>query len=99
MAIKSKYSHLLNELDQMAGSVTHAYRKHTLRQAEALITNLEEQVATLQAKHDALLSALKRVEVWSEHTLELAVDKGSNGVRDFYREIARTTINTVEAAL
>ena len=45
-----------------------------------------------------LLEALKTIESWNSHTA-YAVDFGSNGVRDFYRAIARQSIAKAEAAL
>ena len=46
-----------------------------------------------------LLDALKTIESWSSHTTAYAVDFGSNGVRDFYRAIARQSIAKAEAIL
>ena len=46
-----------------------------------------------------LLEALKTIESWNSHTTAYAVDFGSNGVRDFYRAIARQSIAKAEAAL
>ena len=46
-----------------------------------------------------LLDALKTIESWNSHTTAYAVDLGSNGVRDFYRAIARQSIAKAEAAL
>ena len=46
-----------------------------------------------------LLEALKTIESWSSHTTAYAVDFGSNGVRDFYRAIARQSNAKAEATL
>ena len=46
-----------------------------------------------------LLDALKTIESWNSHTTAYAVDFGSNGVRDFYRAIARQSIAKAEATL
>lgn len=46
-----------------------------------------------------LLEALKTIESWNSHTTAYAVDFGSNGVRDFYRAIARQSIAKAEAIL
>ena len=46
-----------------------------------------------------LMEALKTIESWNSHTTAYAVDFGSNGVRDFYRAIARQSIAKAEAAL
>ena len=37
---------------------------------------------------DGLTQALQTIADWGAHSLELAVEQGSNGVRDFYRQIA-----------
>jgi len=44
------------------------------------------------ACREELLAALIRISNWNEHTAEFAADYGSNGVRDFYRGIARSAI-------
>ena len=46
-----------------------------------------------------LLEALKTIESWNSHTTAYAVDFGSNGVREFYRAVARQSIAKAEAAL
>lgn len=46
---------------------------------------------------NSLLAALVEIEQWTIHPLSLSVDKGSNGVRDFYRAIARKAISEVSA--
>ena len=46
-----------------------------------------------------LLEALKTIGSWNSHTTAYAVDFGSNGVRDFYRAIARQSIAKAEAIL
>ena len=48
---------------------------------------------------EELLEALKTIESWNSHTTAYAVDFGSNGVRDFYRAIARQSIAKAESAL
>lgn len=53
-------------------------------------------VAELRRLHKVnqmLLEALTMIENWSSHTTEFSVDFGSNGVRDFYRAIARAAIS------
>jgi len=41
--------------------------------------------------------ALERISRWEEHTLELAVNYGSNGVIDHYRQIASEALAKCEA--
>lgn len=36
--------------------------------------------------------ALERILAWDEHSLELAVNRGSNGVRDYYRTVAKEAL-------
>ena len=40
----------------------------------------------------SLIEALEEIAAWDSHTPELAVAKGSNGVRDFYRDIALSAL-------
>lgn len=42
--------------------------------------------------------ALERIAAWDEHDLDLAVNFGSNGVRDYYRAIAREALEQHPAA-
>lgn len=44
------------------------------------------------SQHDTLTQALQQIADWNSHTTEYAVDYGSNGVRDFYRNIARAAL-------
>ena len=43
-----------------------------------------------------LLAALKSIANWDSHSVKLAVNFGSNGVRDNYRSIARAAIAEAE---
>jgi hypothetical protein len=45
------------------------------------------------------LDALDKIETWSTHTADFSLNYGSNGVRDFYRSIAREAIAALQAAL
>ena len=56
------------------------------------IEGILEEVCRIQSERDELASALKRIADWNEHSPELSVDYGSNGVRDHYRSIARQTL-------
>lgn len=47
---------------------------------------------TLTAKVAELEAALSKIERWDQHDIDLAVNQGSNGVRDLYREIARKAL-------
>lgn len=42
---------------------------------------------------EAITKALQQIADWNSHTTEFAVDYGSNGVRDFYRGIARAALS------
>lgn len=47
-------------------------------------------------QHDTLTQALQQIADWNSHTTEYAVDYGSNGVRDFYRNIARAALSATQ---
>lgn len=42
---------------------------------------------------EAITKALQQIADWNSHTTEFSVDYGSNGVRDFYRGIARAALS------
>lgn len=46
----------------------------------------------LEERIDRLESALVRITNWDTHNPQLAVDHGSNGVRNYYRNIARSAL-------
>lgn len=52
------------------------------------------RTATQQAESEPVgaREALERIASWSEHPAMLGVDYGSNGVRDYYRKIARDAL-------
>lgn len=50
------------------------------------------ELRRLYEANQEMLEALNTIERWSSHTREFALDFGSNGVRDFYRTIARAAI-------
>ena len=72
---------------------------HDVPDCADMIEMLADQLAAIEHDRDNLLNqvvmlrgALDRIEAWREHTLEFAVDHGSNGVRDYYRQIAHTAL-------
>jgi len=52
-----------------------------------------EHACALQQRVIDLEAALERIAAWDEHDVSLSVDYGSNGVRDYYRRIARDARN------
>lgn len=48
------------------------------------------ELRRLYALNQELLEVLKVIEQWNSHTVEMSIDYGSIGVRDFYRHIAGT---------
>lgn len=50
------------------------------------------------SQHDTLTQALQQIAAWNSHTTEYAIDYGSNGVRDFYRNIARLALSATQPA-
>jgi hypothetical protein len=55
---------------------------------------MRDRIADLAADNQRLREALEQIAGWQSHTLPFAVDFGSNGVRDFYRNIARDALST-----
>ena len=47
-----------------------------------------ERELALMAQVERLERALIRISNWNEHSMEVAIEHGSNGVRDHYRQIA-----------
>lgn len=45
-----------------------------------------------KAEVRSLREALEQIAAWDQHTSEFSADYGSNGVRDFYRGIARAAL-------
>lgn len=53
--------------------------------------NAENDAILIAAVPD-LLEALETIANWKDHSPKLAVNFGSNGVRDYYRNIAKAVI-------
>ena len=93
---------------RLAGELSRAWQP-TAQQAAAELRRLhaeneaahcvgiqqERDLMAVEAQRDALLTALKTIVRWDSHTQEFAVDYGSRGVRDFYRQIAQEAIDKV----
>lgn len=54
--------------------------------------SLREQNSMVDAKCADLEAALQQIADWQSHSSEFSVDYGSNGVRDFYRLIAKQAL-------
>jgi len=75
-----------------------------LAAAQTRIAELEQEVkdrtevydtdrAALLARIAELREALEEIATWKAHTIQLAVDYGSQGVQQLYRDIARETLS------
>jgi hypothetical protein len=53
---------------------------------------LRSQIEQLKTERDGYVEALEVIAKWESHSTELAVDYGSNGVRDFYRTKAQQAL-------
>lgn len=73
---------------RVAGQTPHQFRV----QAEAERDAARAMVADRLVDAERMAEALKMIEKWESHTSEFSIDYGSNGVRDFYRAIARAAI-------
>lgn len=54
-----------------------------------------EHACALQQRVIDLERALNRIAAWDEHDVSMSVDYGSNGVRDYYRRVAREAVSHV----
>ena len=53
-----------------------------------VVSQLKDWKRDNEKKMDILKIALLRVIDWNEHTAEFSMNQGSNGVRDYYRDVA-----------
>ena len=51
-----------------------------------------DAIDTLAAKVSRYELALSKIEGWDQHDSEFSINRGSNGVRDLYRDIARRAL-------
>ena len=58
------------------------------------MAQLTQELAAAQAEIHALRETLQLISKWESHTPEFAVDYGSNGVRDLYRNLAKEALAT-----
>lgn len=57
------------------------------------VARFDAAKAPEHAESSAMRIALERISNWDEHPARLSIDRGSNGVRDFYRNIAQEALN------
>ena len=55
--------------------------------------HMEAEIKELRKALITQEQALKAIANWKSHTAEFSIDFGSNGVRDFYRNVARKALN------
>ena len=60
--------------------------------ADEAINALRSAITQAESEPWGAREALERIASWSEHPVMLGVDYGSNGVRDYYRKIARDAL-------
>lgn len=60
--------------------------------ADQMQAYAQQARADLEAENARLRKALTQIFAWNQHPSGLAVDYGSNGVRDFYRDIANAAL-------
>ncbi len=100
--IKYMYSSVLNDLDAMAHSMAYAARRATIRQAEQAIVALENRNQDQAKALELALDTLRRIAQWTGEFPEVkdsngkkcsyAYLYGSNGERDFMRDLAYQTV-------
>lgn len=60
---------------------------------------MRHRAEAAEAEREQLREALQKILNWNCHTTNYAVHFGSNGVRDFYRDIARQALATTEPVM
>lgn len=56
--------------------------------AHTICAELNRARSLAQPPSSELAKALERIAEWDEHDVQMSIDLGSNGVRDYYRRIA-----------
>ena len=69
-----------------------AFREGGRQKAIDAINALRTAIQQAESEPVGAREALERIASWSEHPAMLGVDYGSNGVRDYYRKIARDAL-------
>ena len=60
--------------------------------------DMEQTISELQAHNEILVEALQKINNWNTHSTKLAVDFGSNGVRDYYRRHVQIVLSNPNTA-
>ena len=68
-----------------------------IKPEEALAVAEHIRAAAVTPEPVGAREALERIASWNEHPAMLGVDYGSNGVRDYYRKIARDALAAAQA--
>jgi hypothetical protein len=79
----------LAEARRLAQELTVWARDYaTTDQTDEMASKSAVSLMFLADENERLRTALQRIATWDEHPVEMAVDYGSNGVRDHYRRVA-----------
>ena len=78
-----------DELTTLQYLIANYFPTKDAAQAQAVLSRLVTAAAIeAQGVPEELRNALQQIADWNSHSLQLAVEHGSIGVRDFYRQIA-----------
>ena len=83
--------HVAAEIAIASDARIEALEAEISEQARIIGMGAERELA-LMARISELDSALQKIAIWQSHSSDLSVDYGSNGVRDFYRLIAKQAL-------
>ncbi len=89
----SDVKRLSKDIDVIMNGVQGSARQPSLCDVVSQLNTWKQQK---DREMDIFKIALLRIVDWNEHTVEFAVDNGSNGVRDFYRDIAVRALKEYE---
>ena len=88
--LKDMISELEERCDELSADKNTWYRMSEVFSKR--ITEVEEALKASEERIDRLESALICIANWDTHNPQCAIDHGSNGVRNYYRNIARAAL-------
>lgn len=92
----TKQPEALRSLYDITGNIadvnTMLIGQDALNSLQAENTTLQAGYAAARLEIESLRTVLQVIAEWKSHDIQLAVDRGSNGVRDFYREKAASVL-------
>lgn len=93
-AIIAARDELENRCDELSADKGTWYRMSEVFSKK--ITEVEDALKASEERCAVLTDALIRIANWDTHNPQCAIDHGSNGVRNYYRNIARAALENLK---